>query len=426
MEEGAARATLTLAAVKAALQKWQGHMRRAAQLQNETEYAAALALVPMLPQPAAYQARTLRALAELYVATGRLDEAAAVFERVAQNGGRLSDIFWRDYATLLFKLGLRRLGSGQVAKANEALIAAGQLLERPDFATATGSTAGDEARAAALNGYGETALWFERAGERVPAALYAEKALELAQRLKAWPEAGQWLRRLAQSGIQRGGADRALYWLDRLQGLQAQGYSEALAIATQGSIVLAQNELAVGRAGGAQALFKHTEGWLLAQSDESLALADLYLSWGLAFPGPQGLPYLELAVSLRKRLLGPQHPRTREAEQALGGLPGEAGQPSANDGLPQAWDGGGRFEAPAAASTAAEVKRLHRRLAQLCHPDGAQDPEQEAQRHLWMVRINAAAANGDLLTLRALMREVLATLAQGRQAGSSEPHTEME
>src|SRR5665213_806901 len=80
MQEGAARATLTLAAAKAALQKWQGHMRRGAQLQNETEYAAALALVPQLPQPAVYQARTLRALADLYHATGRLDEAASVFE----------------------------------------------------------------------------------------------------------------------------------------------------------------------------------------------------------------------------------------------------------------------------------------------------------------------------------------------------------
>jgi hypothetical protein len=50
-------------------------------LQNEAEYAAAIALVPMLPQPMAYQARTLRALGDLYSATGRLDEAAAVFER---------------------------------------------------------------------------------------------------------------------------------------------------------------------------------------------------------------------------------------------------------------------------------------------------------------------------------------------------------
>src|SRR5207247_1276536 len=109
----------------------------------------------------------------------RLDEAAALFERVAQGGGRLSEIFWRDYATLLFKLGLRRLGAGQVALANQALIAAGALLERPDFEAATGSTAGDEARLAALAGYGETALWFERAGELVPAALYAEKFLAL-------------------------------------------------------------------------------------------------------------------------------------------------------------------------------------------------------------------------------------------------------
>jgi hypothetical protein len=313
-----------------------------------------------------------------------------------------------------------------VAKANEALITAGQLLERPDFEAATGSTAGDEARFAALAGYGETALWFERAGERVPAALYAEKALGLAARLKAWPEAGQWLRRLAQSGVQRGGADRALYWLDRLQALQSEGYADALSLAAQGATLLAQSELAVGRAAGAESMFKKTEEWLLAHGDESLALADLYLGWGLAFPGDKGRPHLELAVSLRMRLLGPQHIRTREAEQALGGLPSQAAPDPQQDGQPQAWNGGGQFGAPALASTAAEAKRLHRRLAQLCHPDGAQDPAEEAQRHDWMVRINAAAANGDLLVLRALMREVLATLAQGRRQASPEPMSELE
>jgi hypothetical protein len=415
MEEGAARATLTLAAAKAALHKWQGHMRRAAQLQNETEYAAALALVPMLPQPAAYQARTLRALADLYAATSRLDEAAGIFERVAQNGGRLSEIFWRDYATLLFKLGLRRLGAGQVAQANQALIAAGALLERPDFDAATGSTAGDEARLAALAGYGETALWFERAGELAPAALYAEKFLALAARLKAWPEAGEWLRRLSQSGIQRAGAERGLLWLDRLQGLQALGYPEALGQASQAATQLAQHELALGRDAGAEMLYQRTEGWLKQAGGESPALADLYLSWGLAFPGAKGRSYLELALSLRRRLLGPQHPRTREAEQALGGLPSKPSSAPHEEGQVQAWDGGGLFQAEAEPSYAAEAKRLHRRLARLCHPDGAQDPAEAQRRHQWMVKINAAAAVGDVLSLRLLMREVLAALAKARQ-----------
>jgi hypothetical protein len=417
VEEGAARATLTLAAAKAALHKWQGHMRRAAQLQNETEYAAALALVPMLPQPAAYQARTLRALADLYAATGRLDEAAGVFERVAQGGGRLSEIFWRDYATLLFKLGLKRLGAGHVAQANQALIAAGALLERPDFEAATGSTAGDEARLAALAGYGETALWFERGGELAPAALYAEKFLALAQRMQAWPEAAQWLRRLAQSGAQRAGAERGLVWLDRLQALQAQGYPEALAQASQAAGQLAQHELALGRSAGAEALYQRTEAWLKEAGGESLALADLYLGWGLAFPGAKGRPYLELALSLRRRLLGPQHPRTREAEQALGGLPSSARVTPGLEGQVQAWDGGGLFQAEAEPSYAAEAKRLHRRLARLCHPDGAQNPAEAEQRHQWMVKINAAAAVGDVLSLRTLMREVLAALAKGRRQG---------
>jgi hypothetical protein len=418
MQEGAARATLTLAAAKAALQKWQGHMRRGAQLQSETEYAAALALVPQLPQPAVYQARTLRALADLYHATGRLDEAASVFERVTQGGGRLSEIFWRDYARLLFQLGLKRLGAGQVALANEALVQASQLLERPDLAQATGSGAGDEARLAALSGYAETALWFERAGEIVPAALYGEKFLDLAVRLKAWPEAGLWLRRLGASASQRAGAQRALVWLDRLQALQALGYPEALAQATAAACQLAQAEMSLGRAAGADALYARTEAWLKDAGPESLALADLYLSWGLAFSGAKGRPYLEQALSLRRRLLGPQHPRTREAEQALGGLPG-AQAAASSDGQPQAWDGGGRFQGEEPA-VAAEAKRLHRRLARLCHPDGAQDPAEAQRRHQWMVKINAAAAAGDVLSLRLLMREVLAALAQARKTEEAE------
>ena len=419
METDGPRATLTLAAAKAALQKWQGHMRRAAQLQNETEYAAALALVTMLPQPATYQARTLRALADLYVVTGRLEEAAAIFERVATGGGRLSEIFWRDYASLLFKLGLRRLGAGQVALANQALVAAGQLLERPDFEAATDSTAGDEARMAALQGYGETAMWFERAGELAPAGLYAEKFLTIAIRLKAWPEASQWLRRLSQSGTQRAGAQRGLYWLDRLQALQLEGYPEALGQAAQAANHLAQNEMAVGRAAGAEALYQRTELWLKESNGESLALADLYLAWGLAFPGAHGRPYLELALSLRRRLLGPKHARTLEAEQAWGGLPSSAPTESSGEGQTQVWNGGGRFQAESEPSYAAEAKRLHRRLARLCHPDGAQDPSQAQERHQWMVKINAAASVGDVLSLRMLMREVLASLAKARQTEGS-------
>ena len=82
------RAGLGLAVAKAALLKWQGHMRRAALLQSEDEYAAALALVNQLPQPAASLARTLRGLADLYMAQKRLDDAAGMMRRIAENGGR--------------------------------------------------------------------------------------------------------------------------------------------------------------------------------------------------------------------------------------------------------------------------------------------------------------------------------------------------
>ena len=405
--QGLRRIGLTLAAAKAALQKWQGHMRRAAQLGNEEEYAAALALVPLLPNPKAYRARTLRALADFCAAQGRLDEACALFGQVGDDAGsrHLSNQFWRDYATLLFRLALKRVAAGQVALANETLNRAAQLLEGP--------AAQPEAWAAAWEGYAETALWFERAGEALPAALYAERALGFALRLGRPQDAAPWLRKLAQAAVARSGAERGLVWLDRLRSLGAEGWAPALATACQAALGLARTELGVGRGAGAQAIFRAAEGWLAeAGAQESLAAADLHLGWGLALGGGQGRGQLELALSLRKRLLGPQHPRTREADQALAGLAQSAPATEAPSG-PRSWDGGADFSpAPAAESGAeAEIRRLRHRLARLCHPDAATDPADAARRHEWMVRVNRAAELGDLFSLRAQLREVLALQA---------------
>jgi tetratricopeptide (TPR) repeat protein len=399
--EGLARAGLTLVAVKAALQKWQGHMRRGASLASEDEFAAALALVPYTPNPPAYQARTLRALADLCASQGRLDEAVALFGRVAEgSGGRLSAQFWRDYATLCFRLALKRVGAGQVALANQALSQAAELLQGPADQP--------EVWAAAFDGYAETALWFERAGEPVPAALYAERALDYGLRLGRPEAVGSWLRRLAQTGVAKAGAGRGLVWLDRLQSLRLQGWPQALGYAVQAAVSLAQAELALGRGAGGVRIFEAAQGWLRAAGGDSPALADLELGWGLALGPAEGRPHLELALSLRRRLLGPQHPRTREAEQALGGLAAEPVVDGASPG-PRAWDGGAQFQAASGAGEAAsaELKRLHRRLARLCHPDGAAMDE-AAWRHELMVRVNQAADAGDLFSLRALFREALA------------------
>ncbi len=62
------------------------------------------------------------------------------------------------------KLELKRLGAGQVALANEALVhRQGELLERPDLKWPWAG-AGDGPARGTGNDYGETALWFERAG----------------------------------------------------------------------------------------------------------------------------------------------------------------------------------------------------------------------------------------------------------------------
>jgi hypothetical protein len=395
------RAGLMLAAAKAALQKWQGHMRRAALLQSEDEYAAALALVHQLPQPAASLARTLRGLADLYASQKRLDDAASLMQRIAENGGRLSAKFWGDYTALLFQLGLKRIGEGSVAAANQALARAGALLEGPADLPEVWRTAFD--------GYGETALWFERAAEPVPAGLYAEKALAFAGRLQAWNEAAHWLRRLSQAGRSRGGVTRALHWLERLQALRSQGWPDALGVAVQAALSLAQGEWAADRRASAKDVFARAEAWMRAAGGDSPALADLHLGWGLVLGGDEGRGHLELALSLRRRTLGPQHPRTLEAEQALSGLAVGAGPSS--DGGAREWDGGLRFEAPQAGPSAqAELKRLQRRLVRLCHPDGG---DQAPWRHDLMVRVNQAVDAGDLYSLRGLLREALARQAQG-------------
>lgn len=402
------RGGLTLVAVKAALQKWQGHMRRGASLASEDEFAAALALVPYTPNPAAYQARTLRALADLCAAQGRLEEAVALFGRVAEGAqGRLSAQFWRDFATLCFRLALRRVGAGQVALANLALSQASDLLQGPADQP--------EVWAAAFEGFAETALWFERAGDGVPAQLYAERALDYGLRLGRRDDVALWLRKLAQTGLAKSGARRGLGWLERLQSLHSQGWPGALGLAVQGAVSLAQAELALGRRADGAGIFEAAQAWLRAAGGESPALADLELGWGLALGPSEGRAHLELALSLRRRLLGPAHPRTLEAEQALGGWGGETAPPRPEpveaEG-PRPWDGGAQFQAPAGASeaAAAELKRLHRRLVRLCHPDGAADSE-AAWRHELMVRVNHAADAADVFSLRTLLREALARQA---------------
>ncbi|HTA16443.1 MAG TPA: J domain-containing protein [bacterium] len=413
----AARPGLTLSTVKTALREWQGHMRRGAQIPSEDEYAAALALVPVLPNPAAYLARTLRALADFCVSQGRLDDAASLFAQVAEGRGKKSEAFWRDYAGLLFRLALKRLAAGQVALANGTFQEAAALLRGPaDF---------PEVWTAAWNGYSETALWFERAGDILPAGMYAEHALAFAAKLDAWDAAGAWLRKLAQTGQHRSGAARALAWLRRMRALQGDAWPEALSAAVQAAVGLAQAETSLGRVSGATEIFSEAETWLRQAGGESLGLADLHLAWGLALGVGEGRAHLEEALRLRLRLLGPSHPRTREAEQALMGL--DTGIPAPADETPRDWDGGTRFGEAAASgavegfqagvppeSAAGELKRLHRRLVRLCHPDQA--PRKEAAAwHELMVKVNLASEAGDLFTLRALLRETLARRAADRR-----------
>ena len=409
------RPGLTLATIRAALREWQGHMRRGAQIPSEDEFAAALGLVPLLPNPAAYLARTLRALADFCVAQGKLDDAASLFAKVAEGRGKKSDLFWRDYAGLLFKLALKRVAAGQVALASAAFQQAAELLRGPANLP--------EVWAAAWTGYSDAALWFERAGDALPASLYAEHALGFAVRLGKLDSAGALLKKLAQTGQQRGGASQALVWLRRMQALKNEGWSEALASAVHSAVGLAQVEMALGRSSGAAAIFSEAETWLREAGGESPALADLHMAWGLAFGAAAGRAHLEEALGLRRRLLGTAHPRTREAEQALSGL--DSQNPPPADVTPRAWDGGARFQVGAEVfaggsgasidASATEVKRLHRQLSRLCHPDTALDGD-VAHRHEMMVKVNLAAEAGDLFALRLLLRESLARRASDRQS----------
>lgn len=407
---GDPRAGLTLLTVQVGLKQWQGHMRRGAQLPSEDEYAAALALVPVLPHPAAYLARTLRGLADLYSAQGRLEEAAGLFARIAEGRGKKSEVFWGDYTGLLFKLALKRIGAGQAAAANATLAQAAELLRGP--ADLPG------AWAAAWEGYAETALWFERAGEEIPAGLYTEHALSSAEKLGRLPSAVSWLRKMASTGQQRAGAPRALVYLERLRSLGGAADEGALAQAVATAVSLAQAEWALGRGPGATEIFSTVESWLRADGRESPALADLHLAWGLALGPQNGKAHLELALQLRRRLLPPGSVRIREAEQALNGI--AAGPVAPGDGTPRTWDGGAQFggELPGTGWDA-EVRRLHRKLARLCHPDAAGPAA--VWSHEMTVRVNQAAQDGDLGALRGLFRETLARLAEDRRVFGGGP-----
>ena len=170
------------------------------------------------------------------------------------------------------------------------------------------------------------------------------------------------------------------------------------------------------------AIFHEVETWLREPPSDLLALADLNLAWGLVLGLERGRERLEQAHRLRSTALGEDHPKTLEAFRALGGWRQEDTGPSpGTDSGPREWDGGARFEGPkdsGGESQESELKRLHRRLARLCHPDAGLDDASESEitwRHETMIRVNRAAESGNLFLLRALLDEALARMGTGKQ-----------
>jgi tetratricopeptide (TPR) repeat protein len=391
--------------LQAAQSRWAGHLRRGAQLRSESDYLAALSLVPELADRRQGLIKTLRGLAELYAADGRLEEAALLFERVGQEASAPTKIFLCDYVRLLFSLAQHQLRAKQVAQANLSLEKIRDLA-----AKAEGHT---EMQAICREGYLQVGAVFEQAQSWVPAELYLRRALEI-KPVPGAPDALQVLSELAWRAYWRRDIDRADHWVDAMLELDTKllhpklGSSLARLAALLGALGAAAVQDHLPRAS------EHYFSWgerLLRQAapSGSLELADLLVAWGSCSPSKQaGEERFEQALAMREAILGELHPKAIELRQALGlqvegGFrPGFAFEPQVH--TPKVRP----YEAPRA--SAAEIKALHRRLVKQVHPDQARGIEEFEMRNTLMLQINEAASGGDAARLARLAAKAKAEL----------------
>jgi len=105
----------------------------------------------------------------------------------------------------------------------------------------------------------------------------------------------------------------------------------------------------------------------------------------------------------------------RRRDPGLGGwvAQGDGGTWPSADGESPEEGGSGDATADGGAEDAGSLKRLHRRLARLVHPDLAADDEERARLAAWMARVNDAWARRD----RAALELIAERIGGGEEAG---------
>lgn len=380
-----------LKSAQAAAAKWAGHMRRGLQLRSESDYLAALALIPELAERKQSLIRTLRGLAELYAENGRLEDACLLFERISQDAAQPTRIFWCDYARLLFKLAEQQLREKKIAAASGSL----------EKIRAVSAQAPGHAEMGSLcrEGYLAIATFFEQAGDWVPAELYFGRALEI-KPLSAEPDAVQVFSELAWRSYWKRDFSRCDHWVLRCSeasphGLHAKlGSPPARVAALCGALGAhaAQNHLPKP----CEHYFSWGEKILREAAPQgSVELADLLVAWGSCSKNSVvAESRFQDALNLREQILGEKHPKSRELRQALG-LEGGNGFQSGFDHGPQAESVVRPAFQRARPATAEELKALQRRLVKLAHPDQARDKSEIELRNQWMIEINDAVKAKD-------------------------------
>jgi tetratricopeptide (TPR) repeat protein len=384
-------------------------MRRGAQLRQEKEYLAALALVPEMADLKGALVRTLRGLADLYVEQGRLDDAAPLFERLAVEVESPTRVFWCDYVRLLFRLADQNLRQKQVAQASLRLEKIRSIaLKAPGH---------PEMASLCRQGYLAVATLFEQAGEWIPAELYFDRAFEIPPSTGE-PDALQAVSELVWKAYWRRDLERADHWIARALTLPPHLLrAKAGAVASRVAALL-------GALGGtavqdhlpkaADHYFSRAERVLReADPQGGPELADLLVAWAASSGDAAARPRYEEALRLREQSLGAEHPKTRELRAALG-LGGGRGftEGFAPLGEPEAPEPRAIYPAPwkARQATDAELKAAHRKLAKLVHPDQAEGPDEFEARNRMMAEVNEAARAKDASRLARLGVAVRAEL----------------
>ncbi len=407
-----------------AMSRFLGHMRRGRQLKSESDYLAALALLPELAERRVNLARVLRGLADLYAETGKCDDAAALYARLAQDLNDPPRVFWCDYVRVLFKAAHASLREGRGAQAS-------QYLEQ---AAATQARAKNhaETEVVAREGWLTTGGLYEQGKLYFAADLCFERAFAL-----PYHEANDGMQicaELAWRAYWRREELRLWHWIKRADELAKDGKSSFKTKAGQPLARLASCLAALAQAAQGdhlkdlcQKLFNFGAE-LLRKEGEALRpeLSDLLVMWGSCLTqNPLKAELLmQEALDLREVIWGSEHPKVRELRQALGqdGGGGFQGgfdaydpqvrpQPNARNRRERPFSPP-RVAVKARAATAEEIKRMHRKLVKLTHPDQARNPRDYELRNRLTVEINDAAAREDAGALSHLALRARQELSQ--------------